>query len=211
MLAAAAAFALFAVSFAPQAQAQNPAGANAKKFGIGVVDINYIFKQHAGFRAAMDGMKTNFQSVETELKGEQQKIVQAEKQKQGYNAGTPEYNKLDDEIVQMKAQLQLTVTRRRKALAEQEAAIFYKTYREVDQAIDSYAKHYEIGIVFRFSGDEIDPNNRESILQTINRPVHFQNQIDITPDILAMLNRNSGGAAASNTSVGSRPGATRPR
>ena len=183
-----------AISSRP-ATAQNPAGVNAPKVGIAVVDINYIFKNNEKFRAAMDGMKQEFQTVDAELKAEQQKIVQAEQQKQTFNPGSNEFKQLDDRIVTMKADLQVKVTQKRKVLVEKEADIYYRTYQEVSQAITYYAQRQNIGIVLRFNGDEADPNNRESILRSINKAVHYQNQIDITPDVLALLNRNSEGTA----------------
>ena len=183
------------------AQAQSPASANVQKHGIAVVDINYIFKNNQKFRSAMDGMKNQFETVDAELKAEQQKIVQLEQQKQSYNPGSTEYNQLDNQVVELKAGLQVKVTQKRKSLVEQEAAIYYQTYLEVKQAIDSYAQHQGIGLVLRFNGDDADPNNRESILRSINKAVHYQNQIDITPDVLGMLN---GSQQAGRSTTGAR-------
>jgi len=173
-----------------QAQAQgNPAGANAVKYGVAVVDINYIFKNHAKFIAAMDGMKTDFQAVETDVKGKQQQIMQAQEQQKTFTPGSPEFKQLDEQIVRMTAGLQVDVTQKRKELVDREAKIYYDTYVEVTNTIKLYAEHKGIGMVLRFNGEEADPNNRESILRAINKAVHFQNSIDITPDVLAYLNR----------------------
>lgn len=199
---AAVAVLLTAVSTSGSALAQSSAGANAQKYGIAVIDINYIFKNHQKFRASMDGMKGNFQATDTQLKAEQQKIVAAEKNKTQFKPGSPEFNQVDEQIVKMKAGLQVEVTQKRKRLVEQEAKIYYDTYREVDQAIGYYAKRQGIGLVFRFNGDEADPNNRESILRSINKAVHFQNQVDITPDVLAMI--NGAGATATRPAEGAR-------
>ena len=53
----AAATAVMVGSVCARAQAPNPAGANATKHGIAVVDVSYIFKEHTRFRATMDAMK----------------------------------------------------------------------------------------------------------------------------------------------------------
>jgi Skp family chaperone for outer membrane proteins len=174
-----------------QAQAQgNPAGANAVKYGVAVVDINYIFKNHAKFIASMDGMKTDFQAVETDVKGKQQQIMQAQEQQKTFAPGSPEFKQLDEQIVRMTAGLQVDVTQKRKELVDREAKIYYDTYVEVTNTIKLYAEHKGIGMVLRFNGEDADPNNRESILRAINKAVHFQNSIDITPDVLAYLNRS---------------------
>ncbi|QDT68298.1 Outer membrane protein (OmpH-like) [Planctomycetes bacterium MalM25] len=173
------------------AQAQNAAGANAQKYGVAVIDINYIFKNHANFKASMDAMKTDFQAVEAEVKGKQQQIVKAQEQKKSYQPGSAEFKQLDEQLVKMQAALQVDVTQKRKGLVEREAKIYYDTYVQVDQAIKYYAERQGIGVVLRFNGEGADPNNRESILRSINKAVHFQNKVDITPDVLALLNRQS--------------------
>ena len=46
------------------ALAQNAAGANAQKYGVAVVDINYIFKNHQKFITAMDALKLDQRAVD---------------------------------------------------------------------------------------------------------------------------------------------------
>jgi Skp family chaperone for outer membrane proteins len=182
------------------------AGANAQKYGVAVVDINYVFKNHQKFIAAMDAMKTDFQGVETEVKGKQQQIMQAQEQQKTYTPGSPEFKQLDEQIVRMTAGLQVDVTQKRKELVDREAKIYYDTYVEVTETIKLYAEHKGIGLVLRFNGEEADPNNRESILRSINKAVHFQNSIDITPDVLAYVNRP---ATAQRPAAGAAPAAPR--
>ena len=177
------------------ASAQNAAGANAVKYGVAVVDINYIFKNHQKFIASMEGMKTDFQAVETDVKGKQQQIIAAQEQQKTFTPGSPEFKQLDEQIVRMTAGLQVDVTQKRKELVDREAKIYFDTYVEVTNTIKLYAEHKGIGLVLRFNGEEADPNNRESILRAINKAVHFQNSVDITPDVLAYLNRGTETAA----------------
>ncbi len=190
MAALAALVAVSALGVPVQAQAQgNPAGANAVKYGVAVIDINYIFKNHQKFIAAMEAMKTDFQAVETEVKGKQQQIVAAQERQKTFAPGSPEFKQLDEQIVRMTAGLQVDVTQKRKELVDREAKIYFDTYVEVTKTIALYAEHKGIGLVLRFNGEEADPNNRESILRSINKAVHFQNSVDITPDVLAYVNR----------------------
>ncbi len=190
-----------AASTGGSALAQSAASANTSKYGIAVVDINYIFKNHQRFRSSIDGMKGDFQAVDSQLKAKQQAIVNAEKSKSQYNPGSPEFKQIDEKALKMKADLQVEVAQKRKSLVEKEAKIYFETYKEVEQAIAYYAKRQNIGLVLRFNGEEANPNNRESILGAINKAVHFQNQIDITPDVLSMLNSSTartGGATSTN-------------
>jgi Skp family chaperone for outer membrane proteins len=187
----AAAAALSLVGFAASAPAQNPAGANAAKHGIAVVDISYIFKKHDRFRATMESMKTEMESTEAELKADRDKIAQLEERKNSYNAGSAEYKQLDEELARQMAEFNLKMTRLRKSFLEREAKVYYQTYLEVADAVKYYATQQNIGLVIRFNGEPVDPARREDVLREINKPVVFQNQVDITPDILLLLNRDA--------------------
>jgi Skp family chaperone for outer membrane proteins len=173
------------------AQAPNPAGANATKHGIAVVDISYIFKMHNRFKATMESMKKEMEGIETQLKADRDQIAQAEQKRNTFNVGAAEYKQADEEIARMMADFNLKMTRLRKDFLEREAKVYYQTYMEVNGAVKYYAERHDIGIVLRFNGEPVDPNRREEVLREINKPVVFQNQIDITPDVLALLNRDA--------------------
>jgi Skp family chaperone for outer membrane proteins len=178
------------LNHAVEAQAPNPAGANASRYGVAVVDISYIFKKHERFRAAMESMKKEMETIEAELKTDREKIAQSEQQRNTYNVGTAEHKRLDEEVARMMADFNLKMGRLRKDFLEREAKVYYQTYLEVVDAVNTYAKRQNIGLVLRFNGEPVDPNRREDVLREINKPVVVQDQIDITPDVLLLLNRD---------------------
>ncbi len=199
-------------------QARNAAGANAPKFGVAVVDISYVFKNHARFKAAQESMKKEMESIETELKADREKIAQAEAARNSYQVGAAEYKRADEEVARMMAEFNLKMGRLRKDFLEREAKVYYQTYVEVVEAVTYYAQRQNIGLVLRFNGEAIDPNQREGVLREINKTVVVQNQIDITPDVLALLNRDGqrpttqpGGAQPGVTQRPGQPGSQIPR
>ncbi|MEM1303520.1 MAG: OmpH family outer membrane protein [Planctomycetota bacterium] len=196
-IAATAAVLLSAAVLTTPAAAQNPAGANAPKFGVAVVDINYIFKEHKQFRAKMDVLKDRMKSIEGQLENDRKQLMTLEERKKSYNPDAPEFLQIDEQITKMKADVQIKMTRLRKDFLEDEADAYYETYQQVNRTIAGYAKHYKIGLVLRFNGAVADPANRQSILAEINKPVQYQDSIDITPDILSLVNPASVGQGAS--------------
>jgi hypothetical protein len=76
------------------------------------------------------------------------------------------------------------------------------------EAIGYYAKRHNIGLVIRFNGEPVDPNRREDVLREINKPVPWQDNIDITPDVLAILNRDQNAIGARPNVPGAQPGGT---
>jgi Skp family chaperone for outer membrane proteins len=184
----------------------NPAGANASKYNIAVVDISYIFKKHERFKTTMEQMKKEMEAIETELKADREKIAQQEQQRNQYNAGSAEYKKMDEDIARQMAEFNLKMGKLRKEFMEREAKVYYQTYLEIVDAVKYYCKRQNIGLVLRFNGEPVDPNRRDEVLREINKPVVLQDQIDITPDVLALLNRDgSGGQPAGAGTQATRP------
>lgn len=210
-VAAAAVALLGVVTTNSSAQAQNTYSANARKFHIAVVDVSYVFKNHQRHQQMINSMKTEMTNTEAELKSDSERIRQKEEQRNTFQVGSAEYKKLDEELAHDVAEFKLKMDRLRKGFMEREAQMYFQVYNEVSNIIADYARQNDIGLVIRYNGDKADPNRREDVLREINKTVVFQNQIDITPDILALVNRGAGGAAAPQISRPVHPGSSIPR
>ncbi|HCK42186.1 MAG: hypothetical protein CMJ72_12145 [Planctomycetaceae bacterium] len=178
---------LFATSISAGAQDTSPS-ANVSRFGIAVVDVSFLFKNYNRFTTSMESLKQEMQATDTQLKGDRDTIQAKEQEARTYNPSAPEFKQLDEELTRLKAELQIKVNRARKEILEREAKVYYQTYQEVTQAVQYYAQQRNLGLVLRFDGDPIDPNNPKAILQGINKSVVHQNGIDITPEIRDLLN-----------------------
>lgn len=198
-----------------QQQGQQPTtgpSANAPRYGYAVVDITYIFKKYSKFNQQMEGMKKAMEQADAQLKSDRDAVASKEQMREQYQPSSPEFKKIDEEIARMKADFQLKAGKIRRDFMEREAQVYYNTFLEVSNAVQYYAQQHNIGMVLRFNGDEINPNNREDILRAINKPVVFQNNVDITPDVWALLERGSNapsqpvqtanGAAAAGAAAG---------
>jgi Skp family chaperone for outer membrane proteins len=185
---------------------QTSPSANSARYGYGVVDVTYIFKNYQRFNSQMEGMKTEMEAADSKLKTDRDTIAEKERMREQYNAGSVEFKQADEEVARLKAEFQLKAGKIRRDFLEREAQVYYQTYTEVSNAVQYYAQQHNIGMVLRFNGDVIDPNNREDILRAINKPVVFQNNVDITPDVLALLNRGAAGGTASTASQGNAAG-----
>ena len=196
------------LSSAPNTFAQGASpSANATRYGMAVVDVSYIFKNYSQFTNSMKNLKSEMEQMDGELKSERAAIASKEEQRKTLNPGSPDFNRLDEEIARATADFQIKANRIRKQFLDKEAKVYFQTYRQVSNAVQHYAQSHNIGLVLRFNGDQIDPNVREKILHAINKPVVYQNNIDITPDVLALLNR--GGSPGGLSPTASNPRTTR--
>ena len=129
-------------SYSPVAMSQQPSGpsANAQRYGIGVVDISYIFENHLRFKAMMEQMKGDVKKTEEALRKERELIGQQDEKLKQFNPGSPDYKALEERSAETKAKFNLKAAKQRKEFLEREAKIYYQTYLEVNDAIKVYAQ-----------------------------------------------------------------------
>jgi len=191
-----------------EAQQVSP-GANASRYGIAVVDISYIFKNYPSFTASIEALKKEMEAADGQLKADRDRLAQMEEQRNTLKPGTADFKRLDEELARQKADFSIKQGTIRRDFLEREAKIYYQTYTQVSYAVNQFASGNNIGMVLRFNGDQIDPAQREDVMRAIMQPIVYQNNIDITPDVLAVLNRG-GGAGVPAAGVPAAGGAVAP-
>lgn len=202
--------ALFVGGLVAPTQAQVPAAPAAAAAPTGtrvaVIDIPYIFMNHTRFKAAIDAIKKDIDAYK-EFVTEEQKRIRTESEKlEGFKPGSPEYKQMEENLARMKVELQLEGAKRQKDFMEREAGVYFNAYREVENAVAEFAQRNRIGLVLRFSAEDMDSTKRESIMQGINRIVVYQDHLNITELILARLN----GSPATAGAGAAKPGTTAP-
>lgn len=180
---------------------------------VAVIDISYIFKNHPGFKTAMEGMKTDVQAFEGTLRqrGEQMKTLQG--QLAQYKPTSQEYKNIEAQILKINADGQAAATLKKKDFLQREAEIYFQTYNEIAAEVASLAEKHGLGLVVRFNSEPIT-NERPAILEGVNRAVVYQKNLNITFAVLENLKRRvaqpgGAGAPAARTATPGAPAATR--
>ncbi len=176
---------MFSLGFlAPPANAQT--GTN-----VAVIDIPYIFKNFTRFTQAIDDIKKDIDEYKNVVKSQQDQLrVEAQKMEL-YKPGTKEYRDQEEKITQMRIQFQLESNKRQKEFMEREGQAYFNAYREVERVVAEFAQRNRIGLVLRFSAEDMDSTSRDSIMQRINQIVVYQDRLNITEMILEQLNRGT--------------------
>jgi Skp family chaperone for outer membrane proteins len=169
---------------APAPAPSAPAGGTS----VAVIDVAYIFKNHARFNQSMTDMKRDIEAFDAHMQEESKKLQKKQEEMQAYAPSSPQFKKADEELAKMKSDFQITVQSKKRDFLEQEAKVYFNIYREVEEAVAVFAQRHGIRLVLRFTGDEMKPDDRASVLQGVNKPVVYQQNLDITMDILSKLN-----------------------
>jgi len=166
-----------------------PAPSASPAAHVAVIDVGYIFKNHARFKQAMDKMKDEVLAAENGLKAERDRINAMMEQLKGFNVGTPEYRKLEGDVAKAQGDFSVNAQLQKKDFMEREAKVYMQVYTEVERAVSQFAREHGIAVVHRFDGEAVDGADRNRILGNITKPIVYHDpQVDITPDILRMLN-----------------------
>lgn len=166
------------------APAPTPSGTN-----VVVIDIAYVFKNHNRFNGMMNDIKKDIEQFEAFVKGEQQKGITKKDELITFKPGSLEFKQKEEELARLQSELQVQVGLKRKEFLEQEARVYFRVYREIEQVVAVFAQRNRIGLVLRFNGDEMKEDDRASVLQGVNRAIVYQQNLDITQLILDELNR----------------------
>jgi Skp family chaperone for outer membrane proteins len=179
--------------------AQQPAGQAAyarPAQGIALLDLSRVLKEHPRFQQEMAALKGQVQTAETTMKQKRDELRSQAEVLKSYQPGSLDYKRLEEKITTDSAQLQADVQLSRKDFLEKEAKAYHAAYQEVQQIVNWLAGQYGYVAVLRYNGEQVDPNDPESILRDINKPVIWHNQgVDITELVLQQLNARAGTAA----------------
>ncbi|MCA9263643.1 MAG: OmpH family outer membrane protein [Planctomycetales bacterium] len=190
----------FVAMLATTVQAQTPRATTASSgTNVAVLDVSLVFKNHARFKSAMEAMKTDVDAFEQTLRTRGAEIEKLKQQMVAFKPGTPQYKDLEEKITKMTAAGQADAQLKRNEFLDREAKIYYDVYNEIVATTAQFAKRKNIRLVVRFNSEDMDPQNRRSVLDGVNRAVIYQDALDITNIILDQVNRGASTARAPAT------------
>lgn len=160
-----------------------------------VIDVSEVFKQHSSFNQQLNALKEEIKTLDAFYQAEQKKIVGQRDKLSSFNAGSPEYKKLEEDIARMASDLQVEMALKQKNVAEQEAKVYFNTYNQIYKQVEVFADSYGIGLVLRHNNVQMDPQKRDTVLQGVNRAIVFQRNLDITEEIIKRVNAANVAAA----------------
>ncbi len=92
--------------------------------------------------------------------------------------------------MKIQADGQIAATQKKKEFLDREAKIYYGVYQEIVNEVEAFANENGIAIVIRFNSEEIT-QDRNAVLEGINRAVVYQSKSNITNAIIERLVRKS--------------------
>jgi Skp family chaperone for outer membrane proteins len=153
-----------------------------------LLDVNKIFKEHAGFDAAMKKIKDDADEMDKKMKETETSLRTKSLELQKMSPGSPEYAELEESIAHATADFRLNAQVDKRKFLQREAVLYQETYEELEKIVNDYSQSHRINLVMRFTNNDVDSKNPESILAHLNQPiVSHKEYLDITPDIQKII------------------------
>ena len=172
----------------PLPAAAPPPAAAPTGTSVVVIDVAYIFKNHVRFNARMNDIKKDVEAYDAQIRTEQQQLQTKMEGLKSFSPSSPEYRNLEAELARADADLRVKAGLKKKEFLEREARVYYDVYKEIESTVAVFCQRYSIDLVLRFNGEDMKPDDRNSVLQGVNKAVVFQRGRDITSSILQALN-----------------------
>ena len=174
---------------------------------MAIIDLAYIFENHTRFKQMTDELRRDVEAAEAELKSNKTQLQKMVDSLEQWNRTSPEYRALEEDITKRQAELQVQVGMQKRNYYEQEAKIYYSTYKEVMDQVRYYAEKHNILLVMRFQVDPYNENDPQGLQKELNKDILYHNSmIDITPIILEAVNPPRPNGRQPAPQVGVKPG-----
>jgi Skp family chaperone for outer membrane proteins len=180
-------------------------GARPSGTSVAVIDLGAVFEKHARLKTQLEQIKTQIDAFEAYVRQEKQKIEALAEQLKTLKPGTPDYAGKEKEFASLSADLQVQVRQKSREFLEQEAQIRYESYQEIQQHVATFCQSYGIQLVIRFNREPIDGSKPQEVQMGLNRPIVYQNSLDITQHIIDSLNPTAAAGPQTPQNVGRAP------
>lgn len=178
-----------AVAFIPSvSSAQQAAPPPSSGINIALLDIPQVFKNHPGFIQRSEELKKELKDLDAYFNDQRKLLNDKRAALAQYKVGSPEFERLEKEIASQAANLQVLREQKRRDLFEREAKLYYETYNEILSHVDAFCKRHNIALVLKYDSEQMDPSDPNSVMKGINRQIIYQDRIDITGEIIRMIN-----------------------
>ncbi|MDX1947759.1 MAG: OmpH family outer membrane protein [Pirellulaceae bacterium] len=166
----------------------------AEPFPIATVNLDRIMKTYQPLLDKLAPVRQAAQDLEKTVQLRAVELETVANQLRRAQPGSPEFNRLQQQAAKLQTELQKFVNDERAAHQKREAGVILGFHRDLDLVIRRYAKEHGIKLVLRQQDSSLDENQPlPEIVKAVNRGILFEDDLDITDEILVALDSRSKG------------------
>lgn len=151
---------------------------------VALVDVAKVFKHCDEFNIKMEDIKRRIIDFEKHVREESLRIGPFLPK----NEIVPPAE-IERQAIDRRADIAAEIAAKRAEFLRQEAEVYHEIYGKIESVVGELAHEKGIDLVLRFNSEKLNPQDRQSVLQGVNRAVIFSATPDLTSEVLAKLNQ----------------------
>jgi Skp family chaperone for outer membrane proteins len=164
----------------------------AEPLPIALVNVDRILKSYRPLQEKLDPIKAEAKELDGTVQIRQAEIETVGGHLRSAQPGSPEQQRLQRQFVKLQSDLQQFITTERQKLNSKEVTIYVGLFRQLDAEISKYAKAHGLKLVIRQHESSYDEGQPlPEILKALNRGILYEENLDITDDILKALEKSA--------------------
>ena len=180
---------VFACFLSAMSTVQSTAQEHSTGAKVAIIDIAYIFQNAASIKSEIADIEQQIQRVQQFGKTEQEKLIHEAERIKTFELGTAAYRQQEEKVASMESTMKLEMFRRRKQLADAEAALYFRNYQTIYKIVAQLAEYNKIDIVLRYDSEGMNLEQPDTVLRGVMKNVVYRaDSIDLTQLVLRAIN-----------------------
>src|SRR5437867_1207605 len=160
----------------------------AEPLPVGLVNVDRILKEYKPLNDKIDPLKAEAKDLDGKVQVRQAELEAVANQARQTQAGSPELQRLQIQLVKLQTDLQQFVAKGRHDLQQKEATVYLTFFRQLDAEVSKYAKANGLKLVLRqYETSFEDGQSLPDVAKALNRTILYEEGLDITDAILKAL------------------------
>lgn len=156
---------------------------------VALVNVDRILKDYKPLNNKLDPLKAEAKELDAAVQVRQAEMETVGNQLRQTQPGSPDQQRLQIQLVKMQTDLQRFVTTGRQNLQNKESTVYLAFFRQLDAEIAKHAKIHGLKLVLRqYETSFADGQSLPDVAKALNRPILYEEGLDITDAILKALN-----------------------
>lgn len=157
---------------------------------VAVLDIAIVYQNYRDFLEELDRIKREIAEFDVEVKRVTQELKELGEEMKLHEPGGEVYTRLLAVYQAKSTDMRERIDLKKKDFLKAESALYYDSHQKVEAVVGAVARKRKANLVLRFSSESMNREDRASVLQGMNRSiVYHASELDITKDVLAVLNQ----------------------
>jgi Skp family chaperone for outer membrane proteins len=160
----------------------------AEPLPLGLVNVDRILKEYKPLNEQIDPLKAEAKDLDGKVQVRQAEMETVANQARQTQPGSPEFQRLQIQLVKLQTDLQQFVAKGRHDLQQKEATIYLTFFRQLDAEVSKYAKANGLKLVLRqYETSFEEGQSLPDVAKSLNRTILYEEGLDITDAILKAL------------------------